>query len=489
MPAGFNPADTRLFMKHTKVVCTIGPSSKDMAVLERLIRVGMNVARLNFSHGSYKDHALLIKNIRQAAAKLGTEVAILQDLQGPRIRIGDLGEEGVKTKKGSLVALVTEKKFKTIKIKNYSIVPIQYKDLYKDVKKGTEILIEDGTIKLVVTKIEPEIIKCKVIVPGVIKTHKGINVPGTSLKVEVITPKDKRDLKFGIEQGVDFVALSFVKSDLDVIKLKKLIDKLEPTSKVKTKVIAKIERAEAIANFDKILAETDGIMVARGDLGIELPAQGVPVLQKEIINKCLISAKPVIVATQMLDSMIRNPQPTRAEVSDVANAVIDHTDAVMLSGETASGSYPVEACRMMSKIIERTEKSKYDDLKCSIFDVLSKPEALGRSICQLAYDLKIRAIVIFSVNGSEARIIARHRIEKPIIVLTNNLKISRQLVLSWGITTKLIEKINKLEYCKIANRFILEQKIGQAGEPIIVVAGRSDKIGVLDFVEVSYLMA
>ncbi|MBI3626586.1 pyruvate kinase, partial [Candidatus Uhrbacteria bacterium] len=404
-------------MKKTKIVCTIGPASSQPAMLVKMIKAGMNAARLNFSHGTYPDHARLIKNIRAAARVCGTEVAILQDLQGPRIRIGNLPAEGVITEKGDKVALLTEKLYSAKhKVPGYATVPNQYPGLYKDVKSGDLILIEDGTIRLQVERSSDGVIRCVSLNGGTIKNHKGINVPGVTLRADVITEKDKSDLAFGIKHGVDFVAISFVKNAEDIFRLKKIIASQRGLSH--PQVIAKIERDEAVKNFDEILAATDGIMVARGDLGIELPAARVPLLQKEFIGKCLVASKPVIVATQMLVSMIHNPLPTRAEVSDVANAVIDHTDAVMLSGETATGSYPLEVVQTMSRIIEETENSRFDDLKCGPFHIHTAGEALVQAACFLESYVQAGAVVALTSTGKTVRTISRHRPELNIIAFT-----------------------------------------------------------------------
>jgi len=393
----------------TKIVATIGPASSDVLTLERMIKAGLRVARLNFSHGTHKSHAKFIRNVRAAARKVGVEVAILQDLQGPRIRIGDVPEDGIKIKRGQKVALLPANG-PLLRIPDHTIIPIQYKDLYKDVKKGTMILIEDGTIQLKVVRVSNKRIYCKVKIPGIIKSHKGINVPDVTLKVDVITAKDKKDIIFGQQHDVDFVALSFVKEAADINRLKKLIAKAQKKNvKVPTKVIAKIERKEAIERLPGILEAVDGIMVARGDLGIELPAEQVPLLQKELIQRCLQRGKPVIVATQMLDSMIYNPQPTRAEVSDVANAVIDHTDAIMLSGETATGKYPVEAVKMMTRTAMVTEASVFDDFDCGPLEINGLKQALAHAACRLSAEINAKAMIVVTKSGDGVRYLTRHR--------------------------------------------------------------------------------
>lgn len=465
-----------LHKTQTKIVATIGPASSSVAMLEKLMRAGLRVARLNFSHGDYKSHRGFIRNIRKAAKNVGIEVAILQDLQGPRIRIGEVAEEGIKARKGAKIALVGEAHHK-VGIPGHRTVPIQYDNLYKDVKKGTLILIEDGTIQLKVTKVRNKVVYCKVKVGGVIKTHKGMNVPGVTLTVDVITDKDKRDIVFGQEQEVDYVALSFVKDAEDIKRLKQLIKKAEKKgTKIRTKTIAKVERQEALDNLDSIINEVDGIMVARGDLGIEVAPEQVPIWQKRMITKCLRHSKPVIVATQMLDSMIRNPQPTRAEVSDVANAIIDHTDGIMLSGESAVGKYPLEAVSMMTKVAITTEDSKYDDLLCGPKVVEGRQPGLAYAACLLHLSVRAKAIIVFTRTGESARLVSRHRPELPIVALTPEKKTQRQLALSWGvIPLKVSEKASIKVMLNQAVKLLKTEKKIKKGDPIIIAA--SDAFG------------
>lgn len=342
--------------RRTKIVCTVGPASSGTATLEKMIRAGMDVARLNFSHATHDDHRRLIRSIRYAAKKAKKHVSILGDLQGPKIRLGFLPEAGVELPTGKQVTLTTS----TDKYANGKI-PVTYKQLHKDLKKGHRILIQDGIYELVVTRVAGKNIQAKVVNGGTVTSHKGMNFPDSTLKVPVLTDKDKDDAIFAIGQGVDWMALSFVTSAAPVKFLKQLIKRNTPKSKRQARVIVKIEKHEAIDRFKEILAVADGIMIARGDLGVEIDAEEVPVRQKELIHACRDAGKPVIIATQMLDSMIRNPRPTRAEVSDVANAVFDCTSAVMLSGESASGKYPVQAVKMMVKIVKEAEASCYDD--------------------------------------------------------------------------------------------------------------------------------
>ena len=325
--------------KKTKIVCTLGPASASVKLITDMVAAGMNVARLNFSHGDYESHEQLIKNVRQVSVKLKTPLAIIQDLHGPKIRVKNL-KTPLEVKIGQTVVIG----------KDFDLDA----EVVRSIRPRQRILIEDGLIEMEVQKVAGNRVFCTVLSPGKIQDKKGVNLPRTRLKIPILTDKDVQDLKFGLKMDVDYIALSFVRTAQDVRNLKKLIDKYTPKDIEKPKIIAKIEKPEAVKNFDAILKEVDAVMVARGDLGVEMPEAQVPIIQKTIIQKCLKAAKPVIVATQMLDSMIRNPRPTRAEVSDVANAVIDQTDCVMLSGETAFGRYPLKTVQQMAKIIEAT---------------------------------------------------------------------------------------------------------------------------------------
>ncbi len=332
-------------MKRTRIIGTIGPACSSLATISKLIAAGLNVTRLNFSHGAYDEHAKFISTIRTAAKRAHRTITILQDLSGPKVRVGELPPQGLTLTEGKLVLFSNNPKQK-------QAIPFQYLDLPRDVKKGDRILLDDGLMEVEVVSTTKTEICARVVCGGILLTHKGINVPSASLKIPAITDKDKKDLKFGLAHHVDWVALSFVRDPRDIEQLRALIEKERGH---KPKIIAKIEKHEAVKHLEEIIHAADGIMVARGDLGIEIPAEEVPLVQKRIIHLCRQLEKPVIVATQMLDSMIRNPRPTRAEVSDVANAAFDYTDAVMLSGETASGKFPVQAVTMMSKIVQTVE--------------------------------------------------------------------------------------------------------------------------------------
>jgi len=422
-------------MKLTKIVCTIGPSSESKEVLKKLVKAGMNVARLNFSHGSYANHAKLIKNIRAVAKETGEPIAILQDLQGPRIRIGEIRDAGVEIKKGQTIILLPQSEYK--ENNTPVMLPNHYPPLAKDVRVGQHILIADGTMDLKVTKIKESWMYCTVVVGGIVKSHKGINVPGSTLSAPSMTKKDKDDLVFGVSQKVDYIALSFVRAARDIKALRTLLKRFSTTapSAASIGIIPKIERWEAVQNFDEILAVSDGIMVARGDLGIEIPAEKVPIVQKTLIKKCISAHRPVIVATQMLESMIANSRPTRAEVSDVANAVIDHTDAIMLSGESAMGKYPVETVVMMARIAKETEKSHYDDYVCDRgAREKMEQEMVAHAAADIARTKKIKLILVKDDDPGLIRLISGHRLEIRIVGFSRKSLNRHQLNLVRGVT-------------------------------------------------------
>lgn len=475
-------------MRRTKIVCTLGPASDKIETLKKMVSSGMNVARLNFSHGTHAYHKKMISNVRNVSKSLKTPIGILQDLQGPKIRVGEMPKKGIEFKPGDKVIVTTEK----IKQGTKKLISIDYELLHEDIKKGDHILIEDGLFDFEVKKIEGQSIHCEVINGGVLLSHKGVNLPGVTLSVSALTEKDKKDLFFGVKNNVDFVALSFVSTAKDVIDLRYLIKDYEKQLKIKypkpIRIIVKIERREAIKNFDEILDATDGVMVARGDLGVELPAEDVPLRQKEIIDKCLDAAKPVIVATQMLDSMIRNPRPTRAEVSDVANAVIDHTDAVMLSGETATGKYPVKSVETMAKIIEKTEQSAYDDLvlKEKVKEIEATDKAIARVAKTLVEHVDAQAVLVASLSGYTGRVVSRYRPELPILISCDDDRVQRQLVLSWGVVPFVIPTCRSIEeLIERSMAYLKKQKLIKKEDKIIVVAGEPvGRSGNVNFVEI-----
>lgn len=415
-------------MKKTKIVATIGPASESEEVLRKLFTEGVNVARLNFSHGSHQEHKLKIDRIKKLRREMDIPIGIMLDTKGPEIRLGDIDGE-VLLKSGEEFIL-TNKDL----LGNEKIASISYKDLYKDVRVGGKILIDDGLVELVVKEIRGEEIITEVENSGLVSSHKGVNVPGANLNLPALTERDIEDIKFGIKEDIDFIAASFVRSREDVLAIRKV---LEEERDYTTKIISKIESQRAVDLIDEIIEVSDGIMVARGDLGVEIETEAVPIVQKEIIKKCNIVGKTVITATQMLDSMIRNPRPTRAETNDVANAVLDGTSAVMLSGETASGKYPLEAVVTMRKILEYTENTidHEEILENRIRDVeKSMTNAIGRSACVIARDLGAEAIITATTSGNTSRAIAKFRPETPIIASTPFEKIKNQLSLVWGIS-------------------------------------------------------
>ena len=414
-------------MKKTKIVATIGPASESEDILKILFTEGVNVARLNFSHGSHEEHKIKIDRIKKLRKEMDLPIGIMLDTKGPEIRLGEVDGE-VSLEIGDKFILTSEDL-----VGDKNIASISYKDLYKDVKVGDRILIDDGLVELLVKEIEGEKIITEVENSGVISSHKGVNVPGVDIKLPALTERDIEDIRFGVREDIDFIAASFIRSREDVLAIRKV---LEEESDYTTKIISKIESQKAVELIDEIIEVSDGIMVARGDLGVEIETEAVPIVQKEIIKKCNVAGKTVITATQMLDSMIRNPRPTRAETNDVANAVLDGTSAVMLSGETASGKYPVEAVETMRKIIEYTESTIDHDeiLENRIKDVEnSMTNSIGRSSCVIARDLHANAIITATTSGNTSKAIAKFRPETPIIASTPFEKIKNQLSLVWGV--------------------------------------------------------
>lgn len=416
-------------MRKSKIVCTIGPASESLENIKKLILAGMNVARLNFSHGDYEEHGNRIKTIRQAAKELNKTVAILLDTKGPEIRTGKLEVEPIELVQDEYLTLTTEEI-----LGDQNRISITYADLPGDVQVGSTILIDDGLIGLTVVDIQGTEIKTRIVNGGTIKSKKGVNVPGVSISLPGITEKDTNDIIFGIEQDIDFIAASFVRKASDVLEIRSLLEKHNASH---IQIISKIENQEGMDNLDEILEVSDGLMVARGDLGVEIPAEDVPLAQKEMIRKCNIAGKPVITATQMLDSMQRNPRPTRAEASDVANAIFDGTDAIMLSGETAAGKYPVESVLTMSRIAEKAESAlnhREIFMKQQIAQETTVTEAISQSVAISALDLNAKAIISSTVTGHTARVVSKYRPKSPIIAVTTQERTMRQLSLSWGVT-------------------------------------------------------
>ncbi|OUN01073.1 MAG: pyruvate kinase [Paenibacillaceae bacterium ZCTH02-B3] len=454
-------------MRKTKIVCTIGPASDSPEMLKKLIDAGMNVARLNFSHGDFESHGASIRNIRQAASELGKTVAILLDTKGPEIRLGKMAADPVELERGQTVILTTEDVPGT-----RERISVSHKGLPEDVEPGTKILIDDGLIALTVLEVRGTEIHCRVENSGPVKSNKGVNVPGVAISLPGITEKDAADIVFGIRQGVDFIAASFVRRAADVLEIREL---LERHGASQIQIIAKIETQQAVDNLDEILEVSDGIMVARGDLGVEIPVEEVPLVQKRIIEKCNQAGKPVITATQMLDSMQRNPRPTRAEASDVANAIFDGTDAIMLSGETAAGKYPVESVLMMSRIAERAEAAlRYREifLKQAGSQQVSVTEAISQAVANSALDLDVKAIVTATESGYTARMVSKYRPKAPIIAVTPFEEVQRRLQLVWGVIPVGCKPAQTTdEMFEIAVKGALESGMVRLGDTVIITAG------------------
>jgi len=412
-------------MKRTKIVCTIGPASENKEIFKQLVLNGLNVARLNFSHGNHDEHGERIKMIKEVREELNEPVAILLDTKGPEIRTGKFKDPEVELKEGQKFTITTRDI-----LGDNTICNVSYIGLSEDVKPGDTILIDDGLVGLSVKNIiDGTDIECIVENAGVIKNNKGVNVPGVKINLPAITEKDQSDIKFGIKMDIDFIAASFVRKAADVLAIRKI---LEENNGNHIQIISKIENQEGMDNLDEIIEVSDGLMVARGDLGVEIPTEEIPIAQKEMIKKCNRAGKPVITATQMLDSMIRNPRPTRAEVTDVANAIFDGTDAIMLSGETAAGKYPIEAVKVMGNIARRAEASiNYRDLlkTKAIEKETSVTDAISHATCTTAADLDASAIVTATSSGYTTRMVSKFRPSAPIIATTTKESIRRSLLL------------------------------------------------------------
>lgn len=455
-------------MKKTKIVCTIGPASESVDMLVNLINAGMNVCRLNFSHGDYEEHGARIKNIREAVKITGKRVAILLDTKGPEIRTNDMENGAITMKIGDSVrismteVLGTNEKFS-----------ITYPELINDVNVGSHILLDDGLIDLEVTDIDRDANEIVTVVKneGVLKNKKGVNVPGVSVNLPGITEKDANDIRFGIGQGIDFIAASFVRRASDVLEITKILEEENATH---IQIIPKIENQEGIDNIDEILKVSDGLMVARGDMGVEIPTEDVPVVQKALIKKCNALGKPVITATQMLDSMQRNPRPTRAEANDVANAIYDGTDAVMLSGETAAGDYPLEAVQTMARIAVRTEETlvNQDSFVLKLYSKTDMTEAIGQSVGHTARNLGIQTIVAATESGHTARMISKYRPKAHIVAITFSEQKARSLSLSWGVYATVADKPSSTdEMFNLASKVSQEEGYASEGDLIIITAG------------------
>jgi pyruvate kinase len=454
--------------RKTKIVCTIGPASESPQILEALIQAGMNVARLNFSHGTHEEHLRKIKTIRQIADRLKQPVAILQDLSGPKIRVGKVREGGVELRRGEDFFLTNQEIMGDEKgaFVNYAPLP-------DEVKSGDTILLSDGSIELRVLKSDGQKIQCRVMVGGVLTSHKGVNFPTRSILASAFTEKDQQDLLFGIKQGVDLIGLSYVKEDADIGRLKRFLEK----ESADIPVIAKIERKEALEHVDEILQASDGIMVARGDLGVETPLEKIPNVQKMLIRKANALGKPVITATQMLRSMVDHTQPTRAEVTDVVNAIYDGTDAVMLSEETASGQFPVEAFQMMAKIAQSAEEEFPHPLFLrggtdEGMEGMNVQRAITYAASLLADEVRAKVIVTPTESGSTARWVSKLRPRQPILALSRHMSTVRELDLCWGVTPALVAEWKDTdEMLERSKKIPQELGMTSTGEKIVIIAG------------------
>ncbi|MCI8985144.1 MAG: pyruvate kinase [Lachnospiraceae bacterium] len=454
-------------MRKTKIVCTLGPATDNEEVLRQMMLEGMNVARCNFSHATYDEHKKRMDMIKKLRKEVGQPVAILLDTKGPEVRVKNFKDGRVTLEEGQLFTLTADEVEGT-----KDKVSVTYNRLYEDLEVGMRVLIDDGLIEMTVEQVDRTNIVCRVINGGVVSNHKGVNVPDVDLSMPYISDKDREDILFGISQDVDFIAASFVQKKEDILQLRRLLEKNGGSD---IKIIAKIENAQGVTNIDDIIEVSDGIMVARGDMGVEIPYEEVPVIQKKIIKKVYRTGKQVITATQMLESMIKNPRPTRAETTDVANAVYDGTSAIMLSGETAAGAYPVEAVKTMVRIAERTEqdvdyrKRFYQSARETDTDITN---AICHASCTTALDLNAKAIVTVTKSGTSARMLSKYRPESDIISCATTEKVCRQLSLTWGVTPIVIKEEKEVFHLfDKAIQAAVKMKLLGAGDLTVITSG------------------
>jgi pyruvate kinase len=447
----------------TKIVATIGPASDSPEKIKAMMLAGMSVARLNFSHGSYEDHAQRIQQLRAISEELELPLTLLQDLQGPKIRVGDLPDEGMELLPDAALTLVPLEEFSG----QPNTVAIDYPYVAEEAEPGTQVLLDDGLLELEVKEIQGNAVVCRVVTGGILKSHKGVNFPTLNLRLPSMTEKDKQDLEFGVEQGVDIISLSFVRRAEDVQELKALLRE----KGADIPVLAKLEKPQAIANLEAIVNECDAIMVARGDLGVEMSPERVPLIQKRIIRMCNQKGIPVITATQMLDSMIRNPRPTRAEVSDVANAIMDGTDAVMLSGESAVGDYPVESVQMLARIATDVEpEAEYINYPPP---EISDPHAISEALNAIDQVIDLRCIVTFTETGHSAKLAAAERPSVPVVAVTENYQVYHRLNLAWGVKPLLVDHLadtidgmfQQIDHC------LTERNLADRGDKVLIMGG------------------
>jgi pyruvate kinase len=451
-------------MRRTRIVCTIGPASRDVGTLRKLVHAGMDVARLNFSHGTHDEHAAVIRAIREGESEWGHPVTIIQDLQGPKIRLGNFVGGRAMLMTGDPFTLTAERVDGTA-----AGASLDHPELFAALKAGDQIWMDDGTIQLAVEKVEAGEARCRVSAGGVVSDHKGVALPGLPLPLSCLTAKDKVDLRFGIEHGVDYVAVSFVRSASDIQEVRKfLLDQ-----RASLPIIAKLERAEIVANLPGILALVDAVMVARGDLGVEVPIEEVPIIQRDVIRQARVAKVPVIVATQMLESMVTYLRPTRAEVSDVATAIFEGADALMLSAETASGQHPVEAVEVMSRVATRAERAtQRTSAMTSRPEAYGFPEAVAEAACRAAQVLHAKAIVAFTQSGFSARLISSERPDVPVVALTPFSEVQRRLGLYWGVSSRLIRKVETTdEMVHEVEATLLGHGTVRNGDVIVIISG------------------
>lgn len=471
-------------MRKTKIICTMGPSCDSVDVLKQLIHAGMNVARLNLAHGEVEEQRRRIRSIRQAAAETGTPVAIMLDIKGPEIRIGLLKEKSYELQSGDVLTLTTER------IEgDASRISVSYSELPQDVKPGCSILLDDGLIELKVEHIADTEIHCRIVNGGVIKPRKGVNLPGIRTSLPGVTERDVQHIVFGIEERIDMIAVSFVRRAEDILLIREM---LESHGASHIQLISKIENEEGVEALDAILAVSDGLMVARGDLGVEIPVEDVPLIQKQMIRKCNLAGKPVITATHMLDSMQSNPRPTRAEASDVANAVLDGTDVIMLSGETAAGKYPVESVQTMAAIAEKTESIlPYNELLAqkSAMHRTDITEVISQSAVGASLDLEASAIITPTMTGFTARMVSKYRPKAPIIAVTPHEEVQRRLCLVWGVIPVKGERVETTDEM-FQSAIQGGSRIGllKQGDLVVVTAGvPAGKSGTTNFIKIDHV--
>ncbi|MFA5384705.1 MAG: pyruvate kinase [Eubacteriales bacterium] len=466
-------------MKRTRIVSTLGPVSGEILILEKMMEAGLDIARLNFSHGTHEEHLKRITAVREAAVRTGKNIAVLMDTKGPKVRLGRL-ERPLQLNAGQYIVLAPEGCQP-----GKNCLPVSYVNLSRDVKPGNKIMLADGQIELKVISTGIDIVECEVIHGGEISGQKGVNLPEVKLDLPFVSDEDRADILFGIGHGVDFIALSFVRAEQDIVTVRKMLKK----ENSQAQIIAKIESREGLANLSGIIRSSDGIMVARGDLGIYLPVEEIPLVQKEIVKMCSEAGKPVIVATQMLETMIGNPRPTRAEVSDVANAILDGADAVMLSGETAIGCYPVESVEMMKRIAERVENSlPHDEILAQKSKGITHTvtDAISHATVTTARDLGAAAIITSTQTGYTALMISKYRPKAPIIAVTPYKEVLRKMALLWGVQPLLIEPFqNTDQMINSSIKSSLDSGMVRSGDLVVITAGiPPDRRGTTNFLKV-----